>query len=116
MTEIPELHARTLAELLVERAATRDTTRDFDVRLLYVDTDLPSGATLVGDDRALNLSFGDVLRIAQSAARALKSAGVEAGDRVLLLLPTSAGYLAAFFGCQLLGAIPVPFVPPWSLE
>jgi acyl-CoA synthetase (AMP-forming)/AMP-acid ligase II len=116
MTEIAQPRARTLAELLVERASTRDTARDFDVRLLYVDTDLPPGATLAGDDRALNLSFEDVLRIAQSAARALKSAGVEAGDRVLLLLPTSAGYLAAFFGCQLLGAIPVPLVPPWSLE
>ena len=58
-----------------------------------------------------------VLFIGQSgrAAYALRKRGVEKGDRVLLVLPTGPSFLAAFYGCQVLGAIPVPVVPPFSL-
>ena len=42
----------------------------------------------------------------------LESAGVRAGDRVLLLHLPSPDFLAAFLGCLAAGAIPVPLAPP----
>jgi long-chain acyl-CoA synthetase len=41
-------------------------------------------------------------------ANALKSRGIQSGDRILLWAPNSAEWVAAFWACQLLGAIPVP--------
>ena len=35
-----------------------------------------------------------------------------AGERVLLLYPSSIDYIAAFFGCQMAGAVAVPAYPP----
>ncbi len=49
------------------------------------------------------------------AAGALREAGVRSGDRVGIILPTGPHFIAAFFGCQWLGAIPVPLYPPVRL-
>jgi acyl-CoA synthetase (AMP-forming)/AMP-acid ligase II len=46
----------------------------------------------------------------------LRSLGVEPGDRVLLVLPTSFEFVVAFFAVQYLGAIPVPSYPPDALR
>ena len=47
--------------------------------------------------------------------RALSTLGVRPGDRVALLLPTSPGFMDAFFGTLLAGAVPVPLYPPVRL-
>ncbi len=41
-------------------------------------------------------------------ANALKSRGIAVGDRILLWGPNSAEWVAAFWACQLCGAVPVP--------
>ncbi|GIF23624.1 acyl-CoA synthetase (AMP-forming)/AMP-acid ligase II/acyl carrier protein [Actinoplanes tereljensis] len=56
----------------------------------------------------------EVVRLAAGAADLLRAAGVEPGDRVLLVFPPDDGleFVAGFFGCMLLGAIAVPVASP----
>jgi acyl-CoA synthetase (AMP-forming)/AMP-acid ligase II len=87
-----------------------------DVRFLFVDDEgadpwLPTE----GDDRRVTYDYADVCDRASRAANALAARGVAPGDRVLIVLNTGPAFLAAFLGCQILGAIPVPAVPPYSL-
>jgi fatty-acyl-CoA synthase len=49
------------------------------------------------------------------AAGALAAAGVRAGDRVPVIMPTGPAFLYAFYGCQALGALPVPIASPARL-
>jgi acyl-CoA synthetase (AMP-forming)/AMP-acid ligase II len=46
----------------------------------------------------------------------LQAAGIEPGDRVLILLPTGPEFISTFFGVVLAGGIPVPAAPPGSLN
>src|SRR5205085_3184331 len=41
-------------------------------------------------------------------ANALKSRGIRTTDHILLWAPNSAEWVAAFWACQLVGAVPVP--------
>ncbi len=52
-------------------------------------------------------AYHDVAALMNRAGNALKRWGVGAGDRVLLLLPPSASFVAAFFGAMKIGAVPV---------
>ena len=54
----------------------------------------------------------DCLLGAAAFAAAYRSRGLGAGDRVVLILPTSREFLHAFWGCLLAGAVPVPVYPP----
>lgn len=49
---------------------------------------------------------------AQAAARALMARGLERGQTIGIMLPTSVEYLYMFVGALLAGAIPVPLYPP----
>ena len=95
MPELALFQGDTLTDLIVERA--REPER---IALRF------------GLDHAH--TYADVLASARRAAAVLVRHHVAAGDRVLVMLPTGPEFVAIFFGCQLLGAIPVPVVPPWS--
>ncbi len=66
-------------------------------------------------ERETPLSFADVFARAQRTAGGLRALGVRRGDRVAIVLPTSASFMDAFFGAVLAGAIPVPLYPPVRL-
>ncbi len=61
------------------------------------------------------LTFKQVLDGSERWARWLRTRDVGPGTRVGLLLPTSEDFLFAFFGIQMLGAVPVPFAFPLAL-
>jgi fatty-acyl-CoA synthase len=105
---------QTLAELLRQRAS--EPQRDWDFRVLYAAQDAPPGFSPEGKEQAVVLRYADLWQLAAGAAQALRRRGVRPGQPVLLLLPTSVSFLATFFACQLLGAVPVPLVPPWSQD
>ncbi len=111
--QLPFTRATTLGEMLRARV---DGPQGADIRFLFVgDDDLPEGRVPEGDDQAVVFSYAEAWDVARRAAAHLKKRGVRAGDRVLLVLPTGPAFMAAFYGCQVLGAIPVPVVPPLSL-
>jgi bile acid-coenzyme A ligase len=65
------------------------------------------------------LSRAELARRAAARARALRAAGVEAGDFVALALPTGPAVLELAFGCWRLGATPAPLshrLPRLELE
>ena len=64
------------------------------------------------EDEPRTLSYGELDRAGRDIAAALLARGVEAGDRVALMLPTSQDYFITFFGILRAGAVPVPIYPP----
>ncbi len=58
-----------------------------------------------------DVTYGDLLKLACGAARTLHELGVRREERVLLVAYDSPGWVAAFLGALLMGAIPVPVNP-----
>ena len=114
--------ARTIGELLLERAQgqapllARLAMQEHagGVRLLLVGDDHPPGVVPAEADGSIELDWHALHHLASRAAACLDRHGIRAGDRVLLVLRTGTSFVAAFLGCQLLGAVPVAVVPPWS--
>ncbi|HET7824287.1 MAG TPA: AMP-binding protein, partial [Anaeromyxobacter sp.] len=76
----------------------------------------PSGVTFVDlSERETFLSWGEVHGRAARAAASLAALGIRKGDRVAIVLRTEPGFLDAFLGAWLAGAVPVPLYPPVRL-
>ncbi|MFY0528307.1 fatty acyl-AMP ligase [Archangium gephyra] len=95
---LPPLKHATLNEALAAAART-------PLGLVFVDA----------GERETPLSWAQVYGRARRFAAGLKRLGVAPGERVALLLPTSPGFMDAFFGALLAGAVPVPLYPPVRL-
>lgn len=67
------------------------------------------------NERAEFLTYADLRERAQDTGRGLQELGVEPGDRVAIVLPTGPTFYDAFFGCVMVGAVPVPLYPPVRL-
>ncbi len=90
------------------RAATLIEVLDWRAQAAPAATHL----TVLGDDGATSLTYGQLRDGARRLASGLQRAGVRGGARVALMLPTSIDYFHAFLGTLLAGAIPVPIYPP----
>jgi benzoate-CoA ligase len=69
----------------------------------------PERVAIAGEPH--EVTYGQLAALANRAGNALLAQGVTRGDRVLILLPDSAGFVAAFFGAAKIGAIAVPVNP-----
>lgn len=58
-----------------------------------------------------SVTYGELSALANRAGNALIAAGVQPGQRVLIALPDSAEFIAAFMGAAKVGAIAVPVNP-----
>jgi benzoate-CoA ligase family protein len=56
-------------------------------------------------------TYGELAALANRVGNALLKQGVSRGDRVLVVLPDSAEFIAAFFGSAKIGAVAVPVNP-----
>ena len=70
---------------------------------------------LDAQEREVDLPFRELRARALRLAQALRKLGVSRGDRVAIVLPTGTGFMDAFFGALLAGAVPVPLYPPVRL-
>jgi fatty-acyl-CoA synthase len=61
------------------------------------------------------LPWSELLERARHTAGALCDIGVQRGDRIALIFPTSPEFFDGFFGALLAGAVPVPLYPPVRL-
>ena len=78
-----------------------------------------AGCTVLADREGRDpehQSYREMYHRARRFAGALTDLGVGEGDRVLIVLPTCLDFAAAFFGVQLIRAIPVPGYPPSGLK
>lgn len=69
----------------------------------------PDRPAIVGEPR--QVTYGELAGLANRAGNALLAQGVSQGDRVLIVLPDSAEFIAAFFGAAKIGAVAVPVNP-----
>lgn len=61
------------------------------------------------------LGYDQVYRRARIVAGTFQRLGIRPGDKIALVLPTAPEFFDAFYGAQLLGAVPVPLYPPVRL-
>src|SRR5271170_2274661 len=69
----------------------------------------PERVAILGEPRAI--TYGELAREMNRVAGALRRSGVSPGDRVLIVIPDSLEFIAAFFGAARIGAIAVPVNP-----
>jgi 1-acyl-sn-glycerol-3-phosphate acyltransferase len=62
------------------------------------------------------ISYGELVRESAAVAAGLHARGIEAGDRVAIMLRSEAAFFSAFFGALMAGGVPVPIYPPFRPE
>ena len=81
--------------------------------------DATTGISLLPDAEGgpeISRSWRAIYHEATELATRLPALGVQPGDRVLLVFPTSLEFVTAFFAVQMASGIPVPSYPPAVLE
>ncbi|MDA8314633.1 MAG: AMP-binding protein [Actinomycetota bacterium] len=98
--------ARTLGEAFDWHLRTHpDETA---LRLLHI----PDAGDLVSEGTTAEHTYRELADAASAVASGLQDGGVQAGDRVAIMLPTSREYFVALLGTIFAGAIAVPIYPP----
>ena len=69
-----------------------------------------------GDGGESPLTYRQLGERARAVARGLRRRGLEPGERVAIMLPTSAAFFVAFFGVLYAGGVPTPIYPPARLS
>lgn len=64
------------------------------------------------DAGATDISYARLQNEARALAAGLLGHGVQAGDRIAIMLPTGREFFAAFYGALYAGCVPVPLYPP----
>ncbi len=85
---------------------------NFNITTHFLDTPAaahPGRLAIIGEPR--QVTYGELSALANRVGNALRAQGVSRGDRVLVVLPDSAEFMATFFGAAKIGAIAVPVNP-----
>src|SRR6266852_5416640 len=69
----------------------------------------PQRLAIAGEAR--EVTYDELAALANRVGNALLEQGVSRGDRVLIVMPDSAEFVAAFFGAAKIGAVAVPVNP-----
>jgi len=89
-----------------------DIPEQFNIAAYFVDAPAaqhPRKAAIVGEPWAV--TYAELSGLTNRVGNALLDLGVTRGDRVLIVLPDSAEFIAAFFGAAKIGAVAVPVNP-----
>src|SRR5712692_7900315 len=90
----------------------RESSEKLNIAEHFVDAPAalhPERPAIVGEPR--EVSYRELAALTNRAGNALRTQGVSRGDRVLIVLPDSAEFVAAFFGAAKIGAVAVPVNP-----
>jgi benzoate-CoA ligase family protein len=91
---------------------SRDIPEPFNIAEYFLDVPAsryPHKTAIVGEPRPV--SYAELAKLANRVGNALLELGISSGDRVLVVLPDSAEFIASFFGAAKIGAIAVPVNP-----
>ena len=69
-----------------------------------------------GDGGESSITYRQLGERAKAVALGLSRRGLEPGERVAIMLPTSAAFFTAFFGVLYAGGVPTPIYPPARLS
>ncbi|HYY72044.1 MAG TPA: benzoate-CoA ligase family protein [Candidatus Bathyarchaeia archaeon] len=101
MTEIPS-----------DTFLPEDIPEQFNIAGHFVDAPAarnPHKAAIVGEPWPV--TYAELSSLTNRVGNALLELGVSSGDRVLIMLPDSAEFIASFFGAAKIGAVAVPVNP-----
>jgi len=70
----------------------------------------------VEDEHVEEITYAGLHASAQAVAAGLQARGLQPGQTVALMLPTSRDFFSGFYGILLAGGIPVPLYPPARLS
>ena len=70
----------------------------------------------VEDEHVEEITYGGLHASAEAVAAGLQACGLQPGQAVALMLPTSRDFFSGFYGILLAGGIPVPIYPPARLS
>jgi 1-acyl-sn-glycerol-3-phosphate acyltransferase len=71
---------------------------------------------LEGDGQETPITYRQLSERARLVARGLLARGLEPGERVAIMLPTSEAFFVAFFAALYAGGVPTPIYPPARLS
>lgn len=71
---------------------------------------------LEGEGGENSITYKALRERARTVAFGLRQRGLEPGERVAIMLPTSAAFFVAFFGVLYAGGVPTPIYPPARLS
>ncbi len=84
--------------------------------LLTLESHQQHGYTFLDHDgQEIRHSFSEIVAEAKATAAALRTQGLERGDRLALIVPSAHDFVVGFFGALLAGVVPVPLYPPFAL-
>ena len=115
VAQVPLRHAPApeAAEPAPDSAATLTDVLDWHVRehgeRIHV-------VVMEADGRESALSYRQVSERARAVALGLQRRGLQASERVAIMLPTGEAFFAAFFGILYAGGVPCPIYPPVRLS
>jgi benzoate-CoA ligase family protein len=94
------------------RECERGLPEAFNIALHFLDAPArqhPHRVAIVGEPS--QVTYGELATLANRVGNALLKQGATRGARVLIVLPDSAEFIAAFFGTAKIGAVAVPVNP-----
>jgi benzoate-CoA ligase family protein len=89
-----------------------ETPELFNIAEYFLDAPAfrhPDNTAIAGEPR--RVTFAELASLANRVGNALLEQGLSRGDRVLIVLPDSAEFIASFFGAAKIGAVAVPVNP-----
>jgi benzoate-CoA ligase family protein len=95
-----------------EKFSPVEVSEHFNVATHFLDEPAgrhPERIAIAGEPH--EVAYGELAALSNRVGNALLAQGVTRGDRVLILLPDSAEFIAAFFGAAKIGAVAVPANP-----
>lgn len=95
-----------------DHSPTSEIPERFNIAEHFLDAPAgryPDRLAIVGEPR--RATYGELAALANRVGNALLGQGVSGGDRVLIVLPDSAEFIASFFGSSKIGAVAVPVNP-----
>jgi benzoate-CoA ligase len=85
----------------------------FNIASYFIDRNVEQGrgGNIAVYEDGRKLTYAQLAEMVNRAGNAFRSLGLERENRVVLALPDSAEFVAAFFGAAKIGAVPIPINP-----
>jgi benzoate-CoA ligase family protein len=107
----PERAARAALTGAHARVAPRSEAYNATTDLLDANLERGRGEKVAVRTHGAQWTYGEVAELVNRTGNALRELGVEIENRVLIAVPDSLAFVAAFLGAIKLGAVPVPVSP-----
>src|SRR5260221_7113454 len=96
----------------IEKLPSSEDSVNVNIATHFVDAPAvlhPERIAIAGEPR--EVTYTELAALVNRAGDALRAQSIARGDRVLIVLPDSAEFIAAFFGAAKIGAVAVPVNP-----